>query len=176
MDGLNVLGFSLGGWLASEMASMCPPQFKKLALVAPAGIKPPAGEIFDMFLVIAREYIAEGVLDPANTPEFQVVCPDEATPEQLEAWEVAREESCRLSWKPYMHYPGLPHLLRRLKSLPTLIVWGKQDAIIPASAAEVFHDSIPGSRLALLDKCGHRPELEKTDEFTKLVSEFFSGS
>lgn len=176
LDNLNVLAFSLGGWLAAEIASMCPHSFNKLALVAPAGIKPPTGEILDMFLVVAKEYITTGILDPSNTPEFQAVCPDEATPEQAEAWEVAREESCRLSWKPYMHYPALPHLLGRLRSLPTLIVWGKQDPIIPVSAGDVYHDSIPGSRLALIDDCGHRPELEKTDEFTKLVKGFFSGS
>jgi len=175
-NNLNVLAFSLGGWLAAEMASMCPHPFKKLALVAPAGIKPPTGEIFDMFLVIAKEYMTAGVLDPANVPEFQVICPDDATPERIEAWEVAREESCRLSWKPYMYYHGLPNLLGRLKNLQTLIVWGKQDPIIPVSAGETYRDAIPGSRLALIDNCGHRPELEKTDEFVKLVEGFFSES
>ena len=54
---LNVLAFSMGGWLAAEMATMCTHAFNKLALVAPAGIKPPTGEILDMFLLVAKEYI-----------------------------------------------------------------------------------------------------------------------
>ena len=173
---VNVVGFSLGGWLAAEMATMCPQQFKRLVLVGAPGIRPPAGEIFDMFLVVAKEYITAGYLDPAGTQEYLQVCPDDPTPEQMEAWEVAREEACRLSWRPYMYYPALPQLLRRLKRLPTLIVWGRQDAIVPLSVGEVYRDSIPGSRLAVLDNCGHHPEIEKSDEFVRLVQGFLSGA
>ena len=173
---VNVAGFSLGGWLAAEMATMCPHQFNKLVLVGAAGVRPPVGEIFDMFVVTASEFIEASFLDPASTQEFQQVCPDEPTPEQLETWEVAREEACRLSWKPYMHYRALPHLLRRLKGLPTLIVWGKNDPIIPLSAAQVYHESIEGSRLVVLDNCGHHPEIEKSDEFASLVHQFLTDT
>ncbi len=173
---VNAVGFSLGGWLAAEMATMFPGQFKKLVLVGAAGIKPPVGEIFDMFLVVAKEYIEACVLDPAKTREFKQLSPDEPTPEQAEAWEAAREAAARLSWKPYMHYPGLPYLLRRLKRLPTLIVWGRDDPIIPLSAADVYHTSIEGSRLAVLDDCGHLPEIEKPEEFVSLVRKFLSDA
>ena len=174
LDHVNAIGFSIGGWLAAEMATMCPHIFKKLVLVGPAGILPPTGEIFDMFLVVAKEFIKQGYLDPDNTPEFAQLCPDEPSPEQSEAWEVAREESCRLSWRPYMHYRGLPHLLGRLKDLPTLIMWGRDDAIVPLSAGEVYQKSIKGSRLSVIDNCGHHPEVEKTDEFIRQVRAFFS--
>ena len=170
----NVLGLSMGGWLAAEMASMCPHQFKKMVLVGASGIKPPVGEIYDMFLVVAKEFIASGFLDPANTEEYQRVCPDEPSAEQVENWEVGREEACRLGWKPYMYYPGLPHLLGRVRDLPTLIVWGRQDAIVPPSVADVYQRSIRGSRLAVLENCGHRPEVEKPDEFVRLVQDFLS--
>lgn len=173
---VNAVGFSLGGWLAAEMAAMCPDQFKKLALVGAAGIKPPVGEIFDMFLVVAKEYLEECILDPANTEDFRLLSPDEPTPEQIESWEAAREGAARLAWKPYMHYPALPHLLSRLKRLPTLIVWGKEDPIIPLSAAEVYHNSIKGSQLAVMDQSGHQPEIERPDEFVALVRKFMSGN
>ena len=52
-----VIGGSLGGWLAAEMAAMCPQQFKRLVLVGAMGVRPPVGEIFDMFLVVSREYL-----------------------------------------------------------------------------------------------------------------------
>ena len=175
LSNVNLMGFSLGGWLAAEMAAMCPHTFKKLVLVGAAGIKPPVGEIYDMFLVVAKDFIRTGYLDPDKTPEFATVCPDEPTPEQVEAWEVAREEACRLSWRPYMHYPGLPNPLGRLKSLPTLLVWGKDDAIVPVSAGEVYRDSIKGSRLVVVDNCGHHPEVEQPDEFVRLVKEFLAA-
>ena len=171
---VNAMGFSLGGWLAAEMATMCPTQFKKLVLVGAMGIKPPSGQIYDMFLEVAKEFIKTSYLDPAQTPEFSQICPEQSTPEQVEAWEVAREEACRLGWRPYMHYPSLPHLLRRLRKLPTLIVWGRQDAIVPVSAAEVYHASIPGSQLVILDNCGHHPEVEQSDEFVQRVQAFLA--
>lgn len=175
LEPVKVVGFSLGGWLAAEMATMCPQQFKKLVLVSAAGVKPPTGEILDIFQVMAKEYVTASVLDPASTPEYQQICPDEPAPERLDAWEMAREGACVVSWRPYMHYPGLPQLLPRLKRLPTLIVWGRQDPIVPLSAGQLYHDSIPGSRLAVIDNCGHRPEVEKPDEFVRLVKEFLDN-
>ncbi len=173
---MNVIGFSFGGWLAAEMATMCHHHFKRLVLVDAPGIRPPTGEIFDMFLVVAQMYITASFSDPSNTPEFHQVCPDEPSPEQVEAWELAKEETCRLAWKPYMHYPGLPYLLRGLRGLPTLIVWGREDAIVPLSAAQVYHEAIKGSRLVVLNNCGHHPEIEKPNEFIRLVQEFLSDT
>ncbi len=172
---VNLMGFSLGGWLAAEMASMSPDQFRKLVLVAPAGIRPPSGEIFDMFLVVPRDYIVAGFLDPGAVPEFDDVCPEEPSDELNEAWAVAREEACRLSWRPYMHNLAMPNLVHRLKRVPTQIIWGREDNIVPVSAGQVYHDSIPGSQLEILDGCGHRPELEKTDEFLNLVKGFLAN-
>jgi pimeloyl-ACP methyl ester carboxylesterase len=172
---INLVGFSLGGWLAAEMATMCPDSFKKLVLVSPAGIKPPAGDIYDMFLVVAKDFITTGFHDPENTPEFQEVCPEEPSPELIEAWEVAREEACRLSWRPYMYYPGLPNLLHRLKRVPTQIIWGRDDNIVPVSASQVFQDSIAGSRISVFENCGHYPAIEKSDEFVRLVKGFLSS-
>ena len=133
LGSVDVIGLSLGGWLAAEMATMCPQQFKKLVLVDPPGIFPPSGEVYDMFLSTASEYMTDAVLDPAATPEFLQVCPDDPTPEQVEAWEVARQQSSVLAWKPYMYDTALPYLLRRARKVPTLIVWGKQDPIVPLS-------------------------------------------
>ena len=174
LEQVNVLGSSLGGWLAAEMAIMCPQQFKKLVLVGAAGVKPPVGEIFDIFQVVAGNYLESSLYDPANTPEFEVICPNDPGPEVLDAWESAREGACVVSWRPYMHYPNLPHLLPRLKRLPTLIIWGREDSIVPLSAGELYHSSIPGSKLVVIDKCGHRPEVEHPDRVVEVVSEFLA--
>ena len=172
---INVVGFSMGGWLAAEMATMDPSMFKKIVLVGATGVKPPVGYIYDMFLEIAQNFITAGFVDSSKVEEFQTICPDDAPAELVEAWEVAREEACRLGWKPYMYYAGLPQLLPRLKALPTLIVWGRQDAIVPISAGELYHQSIPGSKLTVLEDCGHRPEIEKTSDFVQLVTEFLNS-
>lgn len=173
LSNLNVLGFSLGGWLAAEMAAQSPAAFRRMALAAPAGILPPAGEILDMFLIVSKEYLTAGFHNPAAAPEFPQICPDEPSPEQVELWETAREEACRLTWRPYMHDRSLPHRLGRLKNLPSLIVWGNHDAIIPPSAGEAYQTAIAGSRLITLDDCGHRIDAEKPSELAALLREFF---
>ena len=173
---VNLLGFSLGGWLAAGNGvdvSRPDPQTGAGGAGRPEFARP-SGEIFDMFLVVPRDYIVAGFLDPEATPEFGEVCPEEPSAELNEAWAVAREEACRLSWRPYMHNLAMPNLVRRLKRVPTQIIWGREDNIVPVSAGQVYHDSIPGSRLDILDGCGHRPELEKTDEFLSLVKGFLA--
>ena len=56
---------------------------------------------------------------------------------------------------------------------PTLLVWGEQDAIVPASTGQEYHRRIPGSRLEIIENCGHHPELEATDRFVRLVEGVF---
>ena len=172
LSNLNVVGFSLGGWIAAEMATQSPQAFNKMALAAPAGILPPSGEILDMFLIVSKEFITAGVHDTAAA-QFQTVCPDEPTPEQVEAWETAREEACRLTWRPYMHDRSLPHRLGRLKNLPSLIVWGRNDQVVPPSAGEVYNASIASSRLVTMENCGHRSDVDKPAELVGHLREFF---
>jgi pimeloyl-ACP methyl ester carboxylesterase len=171
---VNLLGFSIGGWLAAEMACQAPQMINKMALVAPTGIKPPTGEILDMFLIVAREYMEESFLDPSATPEYQIAYPEEADADLIEKWEASREEAARLTWRPYMYHPALPHLLGRLKDLPTLLLWGEQDGVIPVSAGEAYRDAIQGAKLETISNSGHHPEMEQTNEFVRLVRDFFA--
>jgi pimeloyl-ACP methyl ester carboxylesterase len=171
---VDVIGVSLGGWIAAEMAATYADQFRRMVLVAPTGIRPPDGEIMDMFMVTARTYLNASVHDSENTPEFSTLYGGESTPEQFEAWEDARSESSRLTWKPYMHNPSLGPLLEGVSGLPTLVIWGKEDKIVPLSAGRIYNKSIAGSELAVLEKCGHRPEIEKSQEFIDLVQNFLA--
>ena len=172
IDNIKLVGFSMGGWLAAEMAVMDPGKFSKLVLVGPMGVKPEEGEIYDLFLNLAPDFLEESFLNPKSVEEYSLIRPDEPSPEQEELWEVGREQSARLAWKPYMYNQTLPYLLRRLKGLQTLIISGKQDAIVPTDALRIYNESIPGSILTLIDQSGHRPEIEKTEDFLKVVKNF----
>ena len=169
---LDVIGFSLGGWIAAEMAAANPTQFRKMILVAPAGIKPPSGDILDVFQVMAPQQVIASVYKPAETPEFNELYGGPMLPAQFEMFEEARAQTARLAWVPYLHTPTLPHLLGVAAGLPTLIVWGNQDAIVPISAAGAYRDAIKGSRLTTFDNCGHRPEIEKSAEFVRELEAF----
>jgi pimeloyl-ACP methyl ester carboxylesterase len=174
LEGVDVMGFSLGGWLAAELATMCPQQFRRLILVGAGGIRPTEGHIFDIFEVTPPLFIQASLLDADGTPEYRDICPAEPEEDLLERWEIAMEGTCRVSWRPYMHDPGLVHQVYRLERIPTLLVWGAQDAIVPVSAGQEYHRRIPGSRLEVIENCGHHPELEATDRFVRLVEEFLA--
>jgi pimeloyl-ACP methyl ester carboxylesterase len=171
---IDVIGFSLGGWIAAEMAVQNPAQFRRMVLVAPAGIRPPQGEIFDLYNVTVNAYLRASVRDPAATPEFDRLFAHLEPLEQLETWEDARIETARLAWKPYMYNPSLPHHLEGVKGLPTAVIWGGEDAIVPLSAGREYQNAITGSRLNIIPRAGHRPEIEATDEFVKYVGEFIA--
>ena len=171
---IDVIGFSLGGWIAAEMAANYASQFRRMVLVAPVGIRPSEGEIMDLFVVTARVYLDASVHDPANTPEFATLYGGEATPEQFETWEDARAQSSRLAWQPYMYNPSLGPLLEGVSGLPTLVVWGREDKIVPVSAGQTYNRSIVGSELAMFEECGHRPEIEKSQSFIDRVQNFLT--
>jgi pimeloyl-ACP methyl ester carboxylesterase len=171
---VDVIGFSLGGWIAAEMAVFDARQFRRMVLVAPTGIRPPQGEIKDLFTVPARTYLNASVHSIEGTPEFNKLYGGEQTPAQFEAWEDARAETSRLAWEPYMFNPSLPQLLEGVAGLPTLLGWGKQDVVVPLSAGEAYHKSIASSEFLVLDGCGHKPEIEKQAEFTERVKKFLA--
>jgi pimeloyl-ACP methyl ester carboxylesterase len=172
---IDVIGFSVGGWIAAEMAAANAKQFTKMVLVAPAGIKPPNGEIADVFSITARTSLNLSVYDH-NVPEFAKLYGGERTPEQFEAFEDARTENARLTWEPIMHNPTLPHLLEGVRGLPTQLVWGREDAVVPVAAAECYRQALKNTdvNVTIYDQCGHRPEIEKSADFINLVREFLA--
>ena len=91
-----------------------------------------------------------------------------------EQTESNREMAARLLWKPYMRSHTLAGLLRGIAT-PTLLVWGREDKIIPLSACQRYQRAIKGARARLLDQCGHMPEMEKPEEFVEAVLDFLTA-
>ena len=171
LEGARCIGFSMGGWLAAEMAVMCPHSFSKLMLVDPAGIKPQSGEITDIFIITPAEIAELTFHDAKQAPEYEEIYGQTPTPEQAALAERDREMAVRLCWKPYMHDPRLPSLLPRLR-LPTRIVWGREDRMVPVECGQMYQNAIAGSDLVILEGCGHSPQVEKPEEFARTALEF----
>ena len=163
----------MGGWLASEIAVTCRHAFSKLMLVDAVGVKPQHGEIADLFIISPAEVTGLLFHDPSQAPEYDQLFGQEPTPEQVSIAEGNREMTVRLCWKPYMYDLRLPQLLGRV-NIPTRIVWGREDKIVPVECAQIYHQSIPGSDLVLIDNCGHAPQMEKPDEFVNTALEFMA--
>jgi pimeloyl-ACP methyl ester carboxylesterase len=174
LDPIDVIGFSAGGFIAAEMAAADPKMFSRMVLVAPMGLKPTEGEISDIFPLTVRSYLRRTVADP-GTPEFGRIYGGEMTPEQFEAFEDARAETARIGWEPYMHNPSLGHLLRGVKHLPTLLIWGTKDAIVPKGCIQAYQKAIIGAQVVEIPGVGHRPEIENSQEFVRAVTTFLAA-
>ncbi len=67
----------------------------------------------------------------------------------------------------------LPGLLSRV-TIPTRIVWGREDQLVPLECAGLYQKAIPGSDLVVIENCGHVPQVEKRDEFVRAALEFLA--
>jgi len=174
LDPLDVVGFSAGGFIAAEMAAADPKLFSHLVLVAPMGLKPIEGEITDVFPLTIRSYLRLTVAD-TTTPEFGKIYGGEMTPQQFEAFEDARTETARIGWEPYLHDPSLGYLLAGVKRVPTLLVGGTKDAIVPRGCIKAYQKAIAGAQVTEIAGVGHRPEIENSAEFVRAVRAFLAA-
>jgi pimeloyl-ACP methyl ester carboxylesterase len=168
---LNVIGFSLGGWVAAEIATVAPQFLNKMVLVGAMGIKPDNGEIFDYFLDSGMTGLRRAFHRPDQSAEFMRYWGKELTPAEADLVEQHREMTCRVAWKPYMHSLTLRHLLPGVRT-PALVVWGREDAIAPLGCGEIYERAIPGARLVTIPNCGHMLEMETPPDFVELVRSF----
>ena len=113
-----LVGLGFGGWIAAEMASMAPADLSRLVLVGAMGIKPPHGDILDLAVTGYVDYARLGFHDQKA---FDRVYGAEPSVDQLEMWDICREMSFRIAWKPYMYSQTLPHLLGAVRA-PALVV------------------------------------------------------
>ena len=172
LENYILMGSSMGGWVSAEMAAMSDANLKALILVDAAGIKPQEGEITEIFMVSSQTRLAQRFYDPSQVENYDQYA-RELTPEEQVEQHSNAEMASRLCWRPYLHNLSLPHYLRKVTT-PTLIVWGRQDAIIPVECASLFHQAISNSTLAIIENCGHSPAIEKPAEFVSTVTEFLS--
>jgi pimeloyl-ACP methyl ester carboxylesterase len=170
----HVLGHSIGGWTAAEMAAMSPGALDRVVLVAPAGLKPETGEIIDIFFYSPLQLRDMTVHDPKTIPEWDELFGKTPTPAEAEIAERNREMTARLTWKPYMYNPRLSHFLPRVTN-PTLIVWGREDRMVPVECGEQYRRALPNATLTVLERCGHLPPIEQPDVFARLVVDFLGA-
>ncbi len=173
LDRYVLAGHSVGGWIAAEMAAMDHHNIKGLVLVDPAGVRPEKGEITEIFMVSGEIRLKLAFHDPSQVPDYEFFTAERTTDEAA-LLHGNMEMLSRLCWRPYLHNPSLPHYLGGVK-IPTLVVWGKQDAIIPLECGEMYAKLLPNATLKSIDNCGHTPQMEKPQEFNDTVAAFLDG-
>jgi pimeloyl-ACP methyl ester carboxylesterase len=173
LDRVDVVGCSLGGWLAAEIATKSPERIGKLALVGPVGVKvgpPDKLDIPDIFAMsqdkVARlifHDLEKGRLDVANMSD-----------EDLTTIARNRETTALLTWEPWMHNPKLRHRLHRV-SAPTLFIRGASDGLVSQSYVDGYAKLIPNAQVTTIAAAGHAPQLEQPEEFARALIAFLEA-
>ena len=133
LESVDLVGIGVGGWIAAQMAVMCSASLRHLVLVDAAGVRPEQGEILDVFVTPWKQVIEQAFADPQAAPEYARIYGG-GIAEFGGVREAGRTMSMRMCFRPYMYDPALPGMLGKVQ-VPTLIVWGKEDRIVPLECA-----------------------------------------
>lgn len=171
----SLVGNSMGGWVAAWMAIKYPNRVEKIVLADAAGIIPKKVDINQIYrlnnstrdeirvnlkLIFANPLLQNNELLVDQFFTQRVIANDGYTINSL-IESIKRKEDF------------LNDRLDEIKK-PTLIIWGKQDGLLPVADANKFNKGISGSELQIFDNCGHAPQFEKAADFNKAVLEFLA--
>lgn len=170
----HLIGFSMGGWMATELAAVARDRFDKVVLMAPAGLNDPDHPATNL-----------GALAPQDLPGYLAhdvsvalsYFPDGSDPAAAEAFGADRaregETVGRICATLGMGHPNLRRFLARITN-PTLVVWGTEDRLLPASQAPLWVAALPDARLLTIDGVGHLLAQEDPTAMTR-IGDFLAG-
>jgi pimeloyl-ACP methyl ester carboxylesterase len=184
----TLVGHSFGGGVAMQFAYQHPERCERLALVSSGGLGSEVSWILRAMTLPGAEYLMP-VLFPSYVRDLG---------NGVSRW--LRRLGLRVpnieeQWRSYVtltepaNRHTFVHTLRSVvdvagqtvsahdrlylaSRLPTLIIWGRRDHIIPVGHAHAAHEALPGSRLEIFDESGHFPHTEKADDFVAVLNDF----
>jgi pimeloyl-ACP methyl ester carboxylesterase len=171
----HVVGHSMGGMLAAELAAVDSHRVKKLVLVCPAGFWREENPIPDFFSMDLGDLAANLFHDP-KSPLAQMFT---AIPEDAERLaEMYVERTKRLTQASKFLWPlpdrGLKKRAWRIAA-PTLLLWGASDRLIPPEYAQEFTSRIKQTRTQTIKEAGHMVMYEQPEAFVKAVNDFLKS-
>lgn len=169
LKNVHLVGHSLGGWTAAEIAVRNTARLKSLTLLAPAGVRSPNVPFGDIFLWSPQEHAQRMFYDKKFVGERLKQL---ATMDQ-DIWLQNRAAGARLAWSPRLNNPQLPYWLHRV-DVPTLFIWGKNDEICPFDCAQYFVKPIKNATLEAIDKTGHALHTERPKEVAEKIAAFIA--
>jgi pimeloyl-ACP methyl ester carboxylesterase len=173
LDGppVHLIGHSLGGWTAAEMAVRNTARLKSLTLIAPAGVRVKGLVCGDNFIWSREEYFRNLIYDQKLAEQELARVP---TDEEADIELTNRYMATKLGWEPRWYSPSLETWLHRIR-IPTLVLWGRDDKLFPSDYAKAWAAQIPDIRVEIASECGHRPQIEKPDWAAQQVRAFLGG-
>jgi len=167
-----VVGSSMGGWLAADLATRDDQhRISAIALIDAGGIEVPEEPARDFFSLDAR-----GLADYAYYDGDRFYVDPATVPPEKAARQRANVASLRvLTGDAGMHDPGLRSRLSGIQ-VPALVLWGAADRIMTPAYGKAFADAIPGARFEVIPKAGHLPYLEQPEATFQALEDFMRSS
>jgi len=171
----SLVGNSMGGWIAAAFTAAFPDRVDKLVLVDAAGHAPPKDLDTHSFYGL-NPTTREGMKVLVAKVFYNKLFLTDAAIDQAIAARLAAGDGYTINSITESIIRGEDFLDQTVKTIknPTLIIWGRQDGLVPLSEGEQFNKDIAGSKLIVFDQCGHVPNFEKAGEFNAAVLKFLS--
>jgi pimeloyl-ACP methyl ester carboxylesterase len=174
LEGASLAGHSFGGMMACELAAAVPGRARRLALIAPLGFWRDADRIVNWMMLEPAQLRAHLFGDPDGDAARRLL----GGGDDVEALVAAR---IRVAWamgatgKFIWPIPdkGLKKRIHRVTA-PTLLVWGKDDRLVPPVYADEFARRLPDARIQTVDGAGHAPHLESPAVVARMVRDFLA--
>lgn len=173
LDKPHVVGHSMGGMIAAEMAAIAPNDLRKLVLVGAAGLWIPEHPIPDLYALLPHEYPKYLAYDQEFGLKLLTGGLDFSNLEVLAEFYIANARRMAMAGKILFPIPNrrVAKRLYRVKA-ETLVLWGEEDRLIPPVYGEKWKQLIPGARLVKIREAGHLLPYEQPEIFVSAVSGF----
>src|SRR6185312_11107620 len=168
LTGVNLAGAALGGWIAAELATRNTARLASLTLIDPWGLRVDGAPGVDPFASGDEQSVRDLFADPkaAYASVARILAP-----EGEDTLLKGKMITAKLGWQPRLHDPLLGKWLHRI-DVPTLIVWGGGDRLLPPAYGAAWHKAIAGSTLTTIAGAGHLPHVEKPSETAAAIANF----
>jgi pimeloyl-ACP methyl ester carboxylesterase len=169
----SLVGNSMGGWIAAAFTAAFPDRVDKLVLVDAAGYSP-SKDVDPRTFYGLNPTTREGMKVLAAKVFYNKLFQTDAAIEASIAARLAAGDGYTINSITESIIRGEDFLDESVKTIkrPALIVWGREDGLLPLSDGERFNKDIAGSKLVVFDQCGHVPNFEKAPEFNTAVINF----
>lgn len=169
LSDVTVIGNSIGGWIAAEMALLDTSRMGRFVLVDAVGIEVPEHPVVDFFSLTPRQVAEHSYHDPDRFG----IDPTKLPPETLQAM-AGNRATLTIYAGTSMGDAGLAGRLEAVTK-PVLVLWGDSDRIADADYGRAFAKAVPGARFRLLEKTGHLPQIETPAQLLDAVWSFAQG-
>jgi pimeloyl-ACP methyl ester carboxylesterase len=162
LEGVTVIGNSIGGWIAAELGLLKDPRVTRLVLVDAVGLAVPGHPVASVEGMAVAEIMRLSFHDPT---------PFERDPASLSERERAIQGANQAALLVYAAEMADPELSGRLGELqiPTLVIWGESDGIVDTPYGRAYSEAIPNSRFEVLPDAGHMPQMENAEQLLRAI-------